>query len=56
MVKWDVKCADTRPCRYRSNGMCRVLTTAYEEDGKCPFCKDSDRKDDHRHESEPEAD
>lgn len=37
----QVYCYDSRKCFARStNGICRILREAYEQDGKCPFCKE----------------
>lgn len=32
-------CNDHRPCFARNGGKCRILSSTYDIDGRCPFCK-----------------
>ena len=37
-------CNDSRECFARGeSGRCRILSSVYEEDGKCPFRKSSEK-------------
>ena len=44
MMRWyeATTCKDTRPCCFRNKDTkaCRILKEVYEEDGRCPFCKE----------------
>lgn len=41
-------CYDGRKCfaasQYRGRRICRILTTTYEKDGECPFCKEKNER------------
>lgn len=45
-------CEDSRICKFKMNGVCRVLNEAYKKDRACPFCKE-EAKEEREFEQDP---